>query len=867
MKYRIIRLDELMAHDGLRIEAALRHARFDPLRGMSEASVQRGLESGELLLLAESPHIALLKLGAQGEWLISDRAVSLVSQELQARVLGRVGARHGTGGTGFGAAMAPTQGGCSVRDVVQEPYQYPTEVVTPDHQPREAFHYEVQVACPPATLQRFIGTHFVLAATAQERDVTLMPCPVRFGTRCEASTRTNTPRHLRVMKGGRCYEGLSIADVAPQSHHGVVRERYLAVMPTVQVGQRLAFPTRGYYYHFVGGCLAQEYKIPSEPAYTFAFARTHSTAGRLADGRDEALQSALLVFDQVHGAAPNEQHLAYCPQRLSQDELDAISSEWLQAHALRLDLAALHRAIRESSGSSEGANTIRNSLPARAPAEINTPANSHYAWREAHLDSGQRYVAIGSERLLDKHIPLVNLGQAPSLVAYVINTILPYGELARLPEVVAAMTQGLEKNYLERVAIVLGVNGKAAADEAVRTAVAEASGELVNLAVEVHLVPMTFRGNKFPYGTMRNTLMESEATRSLVRRFAEQGWAPYLSFQDFDTGSRSLENGQHIFKGIDALLAQDKDGSVLRPLMIAGGYRPQQRDRLIAMTTARYPNNIMPAAHQQKLDAFEAAIREDMATRVRYSALDPMLPYAPEPNLFIDGTLLLGEGTRPAFSPNGAEYEGLSSSLVACNKAELEAYFTPRFEEAEEVAVPMNRRPTQESLILPPDREEIASQLEIASQTNRHPWRGIAFLLDFTMTVETDLSRLAYSYLSQNKLPQLHNLSYLVTRLFQTRGDKKGVKLSNIRTSFDYEAAMAAAKEKGFEPVREFLVRHRQELVGMEGARFSDYFAQRFSEQGVFADRHYNLPPSHQAAFTYQVAIEPELTKRRRLNP
>lgn len=125
------------------------------------------------------------------------------------------------------------------------------------------------------------------------------------------------------MKGGRCYEGLSIAEVAPQSHHGVVRERYLAVMPTVQVGQRLAFPTRGYYYHFVGGCLAQEYEIPSDPA--FAFARTHSAAGRLADGRDEGLQSALLVFDQVHGVALGEQHLAYCPQRLSQDELDAIS--------------------------------------------------------------------------------------------------------------------------------------------------------------------------------------------------------------------------------------------------------------------------------------------------------------------------------------------------------------------------------------------------------------------------------------------------------------------------------------------------------------------------------------------------------------
>lgn len=862
MKYRIIRLDELMVHDAFRIEAALFKARFDPPRGMNDAAMWRGLESGELLLLAESPQIALLKVGAQGEWLISERAAPLVNEELQVRVLRRVRATHGTCGVGFDAVMRPTRGGRTATDVLQEPYQYPTAVVTPDYQPREAFYYGVLVSCPPATLQRFIGNHFVLAATGKEPEVTLMPRPLRAETCFEATTQTSTLRRLRVMKGGRCYEGLSIADVSQQSHHGVVRERYMAVMPTVQVGQRLAFPTRGYYYHFVSGCLVQEYEISSDSVFTYAFAPTHSSAKRRAEG----LQSALLVLDQVHGAVPDEQHLAYCPQRLSENELDTISPEWLQAHALRLDLATLHRAIREGREGTEMANVARNSLPARSPDQINIPANSHYVWRETHLDSSRRYAAICSERILDKHLPLVNVWQAPALMAYVINTIMPYGELGLLPEVVAAMTQGLETNYLERVAIVLGVNGKASDDKAIRTAVAETRGGVRNLEVEVHLVPMTFRGNKFPYGTMRNILMESEATLSLVRRFAEQGWAPYISFQDFDTGSRSLETGTHIFKGIDALLLQDEDGSVLRPLMIAGGYRPQQRDRLITMTTARYPNNIMPAEHQQKLDAFEAAIREDMATRDRYAALDPMLPYAPEPNLFIDGTLLLGEGARPAFSLHGAEYEGLSSSLVACNKAELEAYFTPYFKEAEEIPVPMNRHPTHEPLVLSPDREEIASQLEIASQTNRHPWRGIAFLLDFTMTVETDLSRLAYSYLSQNKLPQQHNLSYLVTRLFQTRGDKKGIKLSDIRTAFDYETAMAAAKEKGSEPVREFLVRHKQELVGMAGARFSDYFAQRFHEQGVFADRHYNLPLSHQSAFTYQVAIEPELTKRRRLN-
>ncbi|QCG47984.1 hypothetical protein [Aeromonas schubertii] len=850
MKYRIIRLDELMAHDALHIEAHLAHAHVDAPPGMSKAMVWRGLESGELLLLADTPDVALLKPGAQGEWLISERAAPLVSQEVQTRVQGRLGARQGP--SGMGGAAAPSQGG-QVAGGSGEAYPYPSEVIVQDTEPREVFHYALQVTCPPASLQRFITPHFTLAGTAQEREVTLMPQPDPWGTRWVATTRTALPRGLRVMRGGRCHEGLGIAEVTPQSTPGVVRERYLALMPTVRLGQRLVFPAHGYYYHFVAGRLAQEYEIVSG----WAFARTRSAGGRLVDERDEGLQSALLVFDQVDGAAPGEQHLAYCPQRLEQDELDAISPEWLQAHALRLDLAAVHSAIGEGADAPTGSQ--------RAPAEINAAASSHYPCGQTHLDSGRRYFAIRSAQLVDRHIPLVNLWRVSARVAYVINTILPYGELARLPEVVAAMTRGLAADTLQRVAIVLGVNGPEAAGEAVRAAVAQANGGLANLAVEVQLVPMTFRGSKFPYGTMRNTLMYSEATLSLVRHFAGLGWAPYLSFQDFDTGSRLLESGLHIFDDIDARLAEDESGGTQRPLMIAGGYRPQPRERLIAMTAARYPDHLMPQAHRQKLDAFEAAIREDMGIRVRYAALDPMLPYAPEPNLFIDGTLLLREGARPAFSPNGAEYEGLSSSLVACNRAELDAHFAPRFEAAGEAPVPVSRHPVAQPALLAPDREEIASQLEIASQTNRHPWRGISFLLDFTMTVETDLSRLAYSYLSKNKLPQLHNLTYLVTRLFQTRGDKKGVKLSEIRTRFDYEAAMAAAMEAGFEPVREFLERHRQELVGMEGARFADYFAQRFSEQGVFADRHYNVPPSHQAAFAYQVAIEPALAKRRRL--
>jgi len=844
-----MRLCELMAHEFLQIEGNFQRAAFEPPCGMTVSAARRKLESGEMLLLADSPTIPLLTRAEEDEWRISEVAGALVAEELKERVLERTKVKGGVGGQ---ATIISTQ-----QKERNTAFRYPVEVIASISKSRDEFEYRVEVSCPHDILHRFVGCTFALAKTAQEGALPLELVRNRPQSLYSANPQTSVPRALRI-KRGRVYDGLSITDVVPQPRNSRVRERYLAVMPAVQVGRRLAFPSRGYYYHFIGCRMVQEYKIVSG----WAFICTVTTNGCFGESYNARCQSALLLFDEIHGAQPSEQYLVYQRARLDQTELDTLTPEWLMTHGVLLDLSAIHLAIAK-------VPEVRQvALPAVEPMVINIPSNCHYTWSGAHLDSTGNYFAIGRAQVLDDSLPIVNLWRAPPLPAYVINTILPYWELGRLSEVIDAMVEGLDTDYLERVAIVFGVNAPEADKVKLLTAVALAGPELAAQRVEVRLVHMTFKGKKFPYGTMRNTLMNSPETCDLVRRFLSQGWAPYLSFQDFDTGSRHLETGLHIFKGLDRLLAEDKEGDVIRPLMIAGGYRPQSRDRLNAMTAARYPDKVIPALHLLKMDSFEASIEADMSTRKRYASLDPMLPYAPEPNLFIDASLLFNDGVRPAFSQYGAEYEGLSSSLSACNKAELEAHYGPLFEAAGEGAISVSRSARYNSLHLPIGREEIAGRLELESQTNRHPWRGIAFLLDFSMTVETDLSRLAYSYLTSRNgvMAQQHNLTYLVTRLFQTRGDKKGVRLSEIRNSFDYDCAIKEAKARGFQPLQEFLERHKEELIGMEGARFSDYFAQRFSEEGVFRKRHYNVPPSHLAAFAHQVAIEPQLTKRRRLD-
>ncbi|MFI5492924.1 aldo/keto reductase [Actinoplanes sp. NPDC051859] len=221
---------------------------------------------------------------------------------------------------------------------------------------------------------------------------------------------------------------------------------------------------------------------------------------------------------------------------------------------------------------------------------------------------------------------------------------------------------------------------------------------------------------------------------------------------------------------------------VKRPLMMTGGYRPGARNTLVADTVQRLHNQ-RPGAEQEITErrtslaqisaqhppgskavkdarrdltaavnelarinrgietlgtsqgrrdfytSFERAIRDDMATRTRDDMLHPLLPYAPEPNLFVDGVLVLGDaGVR--FGEGGAEYGKLGEGVSRAYTAELTAEYGPQ-----------------------------SATVGIMAQNNRHPDREEAFLAEYEdWAVPTDLSRLAAEFVKSDgrTLPQSH---------------------------------------------------------------------------------------------------------------
>lgn len=100
---------------------------------------------------------------------------------------------------------------------------------------------------------------------------------------------------------------------------------------------KLAFPTEGYFYHFVSGKLSREYCIAGEGRSTFQ--ATLSEASKLNDDllSPNQLTSVLLPYKREDAPAP-DQHFLYRLEKFSQDQLDAVTTQWLDEHALKLEM-------------------------------------------------------------------------------------------------------------------------------------------------------------------------------------------------------------------------------------------------------------------------------------------------------------------------------------------------------------------------------------------------------------------------------------------------------------------------------------------------------------------------------------------------
>ncbi|ELH4237447.1 S-type pyocin domain-containing protein [Vibrio fluvialis] len=348
--YRVVRLTELMAYEFGQVEGDI--GRLDERalgsalpQGMSYSSFMEKLKSGELALLTDSPSKpVMLRDGMSKSWSLSAEGQEALSPEAKSAYLSRTRMSGGAAGS-----AAPTQSAAGYAPNIEETYvPEPVKPDTSDAPPKLQYEYCFEVACSDETFRKSVGYAFELAKTQQESLIgSWQAQATEHGTKYTAHTAFDEPKKL-VAKVASNALGMSVPDnvqVKPIGS-GVVREAFIPVVPSVQLGERLGLPTEGYYYHFYNGRLVQEYKLLGNGKW--AFYATRSTHEQLNDEQGYNIyQSAILVYWKLEGKDVENQHLIYLEQPITREELDNLNDEWLAQHGIKLDINELIAAPKQ----------------------------------------------------------------------------------------------------------------------------------------------------------------------------------------------------------------------------------------------------------------------------------------------------------------------------------------------------------------------------------------------------------------------------------------------------------------------------------------------------------------------------------------
>lgn len=532
-----------------------------------------------------------------------------------------------------------------------------------------------------------------------------------------------------------------------------------------------------------------------------------------------------------------------------------------------------------------------------------------------------RFTAATSGKLLDlteaNYVDHVNNGIASgNPMAFIVNAILPWTAVRQIPQVIASILNGFTD--VHRVGVVLGVNAREGREGELDAALAEAGRLIERCDIPVALVRSVFKEKKFPYGTMRNEVLHSAECGLLTRAFAADNLHPYISVQDFDTGSRLVSSGAHVFSHFEQRMEDDEEmrsdgdrGQPMRPLLLTGGYRVASttEEALVAEVRKRYTESgedlpdvliELPSAEalaqmssdQQRewearqqarqafLNGFTEAVTLDMAERARLARIHPLLPYAPEPNLLFDAlpNLLRRDGADAAwsrfplaFGAGGAEFGELGKRINQFNAWELTQRYSSAYENAEnEVVIPASTKPGGDDMaeeVLPQDRGEINAKVRVEAENNRLGERGQAFFTDFTgAAVPTDLSRLAKGFLDGKGLPQSHvGLTGVLDRFFESRAAKKNVTAAKYRDGYTDPASRYMAEEllrpsgldKDGNPATTAAFALPSKAAGQLGNKKANSMGYNISAPlaGPFAGINAGISPHHQLAAAREMAL------------
>ncbi|WP_140145960.1 T6SS effector antibacterial DNase, partial [Vibrio parahaemolyticus] len=397
--YRVVRLTDLMTYEFGQVEGDIERLTEKTLgsalpRGVSFASFMNKLKSGELALLTDTPSKpVLLRDGMSKSWSLSAEGQEALSPEAKNAFLSRAKMSGG-------AALSRSSAGYTPN--IEETYvPEPVKPDTSDAPPKLKYEYCFEVACSDETFRKSVGCSFELAKTKEEVVIGRWQTAVtEHGTKYTAYSAVDEPKRLTA-KVAAIPMGISVphnVKLKPIGS-GAVREAFIPVVPSVQLGERLGLPTEGYYYHFYNDRLVQEYKLLGDGKWSFY--ATSSIHERLNDEQGyNRYQSAILVYWKLAGKEVENQHLVYLEKQITRDELDNLNDDWLAQHGIKLDIKELLAAPKQPVAERQATQPVETANAESKPETHTVATDLDTHQRETWGAIAEKY-GLSAKQLLD----------------------------------------------------------------------------------------------------------------------------------------------------------------------------------------------------------------------------------------------------------------------------------------------------------------------------------------------------------------------------------------------------------------------------------------------------------------------------------
>lgn len=350
MKYYFKRFDQISKFNATEIEgnidalSAVELQRIAPT-GKTLREFKNELQRGEVFLLCDSPDSPLFAM-VNGELTATCTHSGSLPEDTVALVLKRLIASK-TEGVG----TVTYDNGDSLEPAIEPEELTPEPEAPVRNAPKECYSYHLEIACPPEKRTKYAPGYFNLAEVKDEEAGLVLKQHPSIQDKAWLYTKASSGKKRKLYYKPQSGRGSNLfaCDVELVGEKELkANEALIPVTPAIQVGERLGFPTEGYFYHFYEKKLIQELKI-TDNKKECVFAVTRSYLDTLSD--EVVIKQThhhILVYWRLHGSTVTDQHLVYLKQKITAEELQASKSgSWLEEHGVKIDVEKLLSALED----------------------------------------------------------------------------------------------------------------------------------------------------------------------------------------------------------------------------------------------------------------------------------------------------------------------------------------------------------------------------------------------------------------------------------------------------------------------------------------------------------------------------------------